>query len=263
LHAIVLAGGKGKRLGAVAADRPKSLVDLDADYDVLTVVVHQLRNCGYSRITLCVSHLAEMIMAALGDGRKFGISIDYCVDRAAAGTAGPLRGVADYHEPALVINGDLLTAIDYNELHDEHVRRGAILTITAVEHAVQVDYGVLDVCGGRVIGVSEKPRISVTVSGGVYMASPGVLSFLGLKPVINMPDLVAAMVAAGEPVHAYRTAAPWYDIGTPSGLERARRAFAVNRDHFLRPAVPNGDHAFGNADRVSRQELPPARIHSS
>jgi NDP-mannose synthase len=246
MHAIVMAGGRGTRLGALAADRPKCLVNLDERHTILAVIVQQLRNHGFRRITLCVSHLADMVREALGNGSELGVLIDYQMDLAATGTAGPLLHVADYEAAALVINGDVLTTMNLAAMYQGHVHSGAALTIGAVQRVVHVEYGVLAVQGEQLLGLVEKPRFPLTVSAGVYAVSPGALKFLAFDRPSSMPDLAAALVAAGEPVRVHPIPETWFDIGTPQELDRARQLFATYPDSFLRSCEPLAGGARGD-----------------
>ena len=227
-----MAGGKGTRLRAVTGDVPKALVKLDHDYDILSVILCQLRHHGFDRITVCVSYLAESVRSVRGD-QPGDIVIEYCSDGELAGTAGPLRGIARFNDPALVINGDVLTALDFARMHATHVRNGAAMTVGTVRLRLPVEHGVLDVAGGRVTGIAEKPTIELTVSSGVYVVSPQVLRYLASRAAMDMPELIAALTAAGETVDAYRIESAWHDIGTPGGLDRARAAFGSGRERFL------------------------------
>lgn len=211
---------------------PKALVKLDHDYDILSVILCQLRQRGFDRITICVSYLAESVRSVLGD-QPGDIVVEYCPDGEFTGTAGPLRGVARFDDPALVINGDVLTALDFAHMHATHVRNGAAMTVGTVRLRLPVEHGVVDVADGRVTGIAEKPTIDLTVSSGVYVVSPQVLRYLAGRAAMDMPELIAALTAAGKTVDAYRIESAWHDIGTPGELDRARTAFASGRERFL------------------------------
>lgn len=226
-----MAGGRGTRLNAITGGKPKALVRLDHEFDIISVIIWQLRQHGYDRISICLSHQAESVRSEVD---SFHDGIEYCVDRDGTGTAGPLRGIAGFDQPALVINGDVLTTLDFSQMHAAHVRRDAALTVATARISVRVDQGVLCIQDGRVTGIEEKPTIDLNVSGGVYVVSPRVISYLpGHHPAVDMPELIGSLMSAGEVVDAYPLMGAWHDIGTPNGLANARDAFAENRERFL------------------------------
>lgn len=174
-----------------------------------------------------------MIRDELGDGGRFGLRIDYCVDRQPLGTAAPLWLVEDWTEPALVMNGDLLTTIDVADVYRSHTAGGALLTVVFKEIELPVDYGVVRLAGDRVCGVWEKPRVVVPIATGVYAADPSVRDYLGPGSPADMPELIAAAAGSPRGVEGYRFAGEWYDIGTPASFERACQAFAARPDLYL------------------------------
>jgi NDP-mannose synthase len=228
LHAIILAGGKGTRLGALTRTRPKSLTKL-GDHSILEIITRQLRNSGFDRLTLCVSHLGELIVEEFGDGSRFGITIDYSWDHSPLGTAAPLRLISDWASPALVMNGDILTALDFEAFFSAHLRRRPAMTVATLHRRIQIDYGVLDLDGdGQVRGVREKPSISMDVSSGIYVIDPGMRAHSPAGRRMDMPELVATAVEHGLRVQAYAIAGPWHDIGNVTDYRSATRAFLAH-----------------------------------
>ncbi|MFE4668214.1 sugar phosphate nucleotidyltransferase [Streptomyces sp. NPDC056716] len=239
MRAIILTGGKGTRLRPHTEHRPKGLLLL-SQYSILEVIIRRLRNAGFRHITLCVSHLADQIEAEFGDGGTLGVRIDYSTDPQPMGTAAPLARVADWNTPALVMNGDVLTALDFADLHRTHQDNGAILTVASHRRPVPMGFGVLDIRGDLVAGIWEKPTLHLDISAGIYVANPAVLDAMTPGEPIDMPDLVAAMMERGHRVHAYSFSDRWHDIGTPERYEEAKRCFAENPDLYLRnyPRAP-------------------------
>nr|MDT0656944.1 sugar phosphate nucleotidyltransferase [Micromonospora sp. DSM 115978] len=246
MHAIIMAGGRGTRLGPLTHHAPKALVKVGGQA-ILTVILRQLRGAGFTRATLCVSHLGHLIEEELGHGQAVGLSIDYCRDVTPLGTAGPLRLVPDWDGPALVMNCDILTGLDFGALHRAHRANDALLTLASRTHRLTVDFGVLEVSAdGRLLAVTEKPSIVVQVASGVQVMGPGVRRWLRDGVPMDMPELVAAVTRAGLPVHIHRFTEPWHDIGTPTGYEVASRSFRADpRRYHVEPengsVVPAGE----------------------
>ncbi|MFD4831226.1 sugar phosphate nucleotidyltransferase [Streptomyces uncialis] len=233
MRAIILTGGKGTRLRPYTENRPKGLLQLSR-YSILEVIIRRLRGAGFSHITLCVSHLADQIRAEFGDGATLGVRIDYSTDPRPLGTAAPLAQVADFNEPALVMNGDVLTALDFAELYRVHKDSGGVLTVASFRRPMPIGFGVLDIRGDQVAGIWEKPTLHLDISAGIYVADPAVLEAITPGKVVDMPDLVGSMMESGRRVHAYSFSDRWHDIGTPERYEEAQRCFAENPDLYLR-----------------------------
>jgi NDP-sugar pyrophosphorylase family protein len=237
LHAIILVGGRGSRLGPLTADVPKPLLRLGR-FSILEIMLRKLRTCGFIRVTLCVSHLGELIRREFDDGARLGLAIDYCWDREPLGTAAPLLRVSNWEAPALVMNGDILTALDFGSLMQAHQRGGALMTVASYRVEVPVDFGVLDIDEGRVRGIREKPRIPVDVAAGIQVVDPAVRAHLPQEGQLDMPMLVSALIAGGHRVLAHSFTEAWHDIGTPASYEAARMDFLIDPPRYVPDAFP-------------------------
>jgi NDP-mannose synthase len=232
-RAIVLAGGRGTRLAPYTTVLPKPLMPI-GDMPILEILVRQLRHAGIRRITLAVGHLAALLQAYFGDGERFGVSLDYSYEDEPAGTAGPLALVGDLDETFLVMNGDLLTTIDFQGLLDAHRAGGAAVTVGLFERQVPIDFGVVETdADGRVTNYVEKPTLTYEVSVGVYAMEPVVLEHVEAGERVDLPDLVLRLIAAGAEVHAYRFPGTWFDIGRPDDYAAASTYFERKRDELL------------------------------
>lgn len=224
-RAVILAGGKGTRLGPYTTVLPKPLMPL-GDRAILDIVVRQLRASGYGRLTLSVGYLAHLIKAVFGDGSEWGVAIEYCEEEEPLGTAGPLRLVGGLDGAFLAMNGDVLTTLDYGELLEAHRRSGGAMTIATHRRVVKTEYGVLhlDGAGGEiaaVTGYEEKPELDYTVSMGVYVLEPRAIERIPQGERFDIPDLVLALLEAGEPVGSYAFDGYWLDIGRHDDYEQA------------------------------------------
>ena len=222
MRAVILAGGLGTRLRPYTTIIPKPLVPV-GDRPILEHIIGRLTKHGVTKVDLCVSHLGELIQlyftqeGILPDEVELG----WHWENEPLGTAGALNTVPDLDDTFIAMNGDILTAVDYTELIAFHREQGAILTIAMHTKRVDIDLGVIDSDGARVVGYREKPKLDYDVSMGIYVYEPRALEYLPAEGACQFPDLVHRLLAAGEHVAAYKTDAEWYDIGTLDEYERA------------------------------------------
>jgi NDP-sugar pyrophosphorylase family protein len=233
-RAIILAGGKGTRLQPFTATFPKPLMPL-GDVPVVEILIHRLVKCGIRDITLSVGHLSELIKAyfqhrgCIGDG----LDLKYVDEEKPLGTAGSLALVAGLDKTFLVMNGDLLTNLDFNELLSFHREQGSVLTIAAHSREVKIELGVMDFNGDhQLTGYREKPRQTFHVSMGVYAYEPEVLGYINHGEYLDFPDLVLRLVGEGKKVLAYVNDSLWLDIGNPDDYARAQEIFAERPEAF-------------------------------
>lgn len=231
MKAVILAGGRGRRLAPYTAAFPKPLVPV-GDRAVLEVLIRRLVAAGVVEIVLSVDHLAELIMAYVEGhpGLRSLARYRFVRDERPGGTAGPLKRIADLGQTFLVANGDLLTELDLGALVAHHHANGAALTVAVHRKPVKLSLGVLDIDGaGRITRYTEKPEFQYDVSMGVYVYDARALGFITEGEYLDFPDLVARLIAAGETVAAYRTSAYWLDIGNPDDYARAQEDAAAGR----------------------------------
>ena len=224
-QAVILAGGKGSRLGPYTTVLPKPLLPI-GDRAILDVVVRQLRTHDFTEMVFAVGYLAHLIQAVFADGSEHGVAIRYHEEREPLGTAGALATIEGLDDTFLVMNGDVLTALDFGKLYEAHKAAGNMLTIATHRRVVATDYGVLHLNGQagptrRVTAYEEKPEIPYTVSMGVYVAEPEVLQYIEPEKRLDVPDLVLKLIDAGQPVGSYLYDGFWLDIGRHEDYERA------------------------------------------
>ena len=230
---VVLAGGKGTRLRPFTITIPKPLLPL-GDVPIVEVVIRQMAAAGVGRVVLTLGHLAPLIQAMVGDGSRWGVPVSYSMEDEPLGTAGPLRLLEDPAEEILVMNGDILTTLDYGALFRAHRERGAWATIAVSRRRVDIDYGVLEADDdGLLRGYREKPSIAYEVSMGVNLLSREALAYIPPEGRFDMPDLLVALKDAGKPVLCHRTDCYWMDIGRFDDYQRASEDFAADPGRFL------------------------------
>jgi NDP-sugar pyrophosphorylase family protein len=244
VRAIILAGGKGTRLAPYTTVFPKPLVPV-GDMPILEIVVKQLKLFGITRITLAVGHLAELIVAYFGDGSRHGVQIDYSREEQPLGTAGPLSLIGNLDDTFLVMNGDLLTTLDFRGLLARHRTSGAVATIAAYERQTKIDLGILEIDGqNRITGYIEKPTYTNRVSMGIYAFEPQVLSFVPKDAHFDLPDLIIRLLQAEQDVRASVFDGFWLDIGRPADY-----AYVTESAAHLLPMLLHQSN-------LQRQELP-------
>ena len=231
MKAVILAGGRGRRLAPFTVAFPKPLVPV-GDRAVLEILVRSLSRSGITEIVLAVDHLAELIMAYVEGHPEMRDLARYRFvrDVKPSGTAGPLARIEGLDETFLVCNGDLLTGLDFAALIEHHKKSGATLTVAVHRKPVKLGLGVLDIDGdGLVTKYTEKPVLHYDVSMGVYVYEPRALTYIKPGEYLDFPDLVTRLIEAGERVGAWRNDAYWLDIGNPDDYARAQEDAAAGR----------------------------------
>jgi NDP-sugar pyrophosphorylase family protein len=241
MQAILLAGGKGTRLRPFTATIPKPLLPL-GDVPIVEVVIRQLASRGITRIAISLGHLAHLFSAVIGDGSRFGVTIDYYIEEEPLGTAGPLRLIPNLGDDVLVMNGDLLTTLDYRHLIDTHLSRGAWATIAVRHREVKIDLGVVVASDdGRLVDYQEKPVIHYDVSMGINVVSRRCLDLIPAGRRFDMPDLLMAIKREGHDVITFKTDCYWQDIGRFDDYEQACLDFEHQPTRFL-PVTKSQPH---------------------
>lgn len=235
--AVILAGGKGTRLKPFTVTIPKPLLPL-GDAPILEIVLRQLAQSGVKRVVLTLGHMAHLFSAVLGDGKRFGLAVEYCTEDQPLGTAGSLRLIPNPAAEMLVMNGDILTTLDFAALLSHHRQSGAQATIALHKRSVHIDYGVIEQDSqGNLERYIEKPVIDYTVSMGINIVSARALSLIPAGRKFDMPDLMLAVKAAGGRVACYLTDCYWQDIGRFDDFEQASADYAADPGRFVSPGT--------------------------
>jgi NDP-sugar pyrophosphorylase family protein len=249
MRAIILAGGKGTRLRPFTAVFPKPLMPLGEEepMPIMEVVLRQLARADFRDVTVITGYLTELIEAFFGNGQRFGTRLDYRREVSPLGTAGGLVLVDRPSEPVLVINGDILTTLDYAAMYAFHRESGSRATIASYPREVRVDFGVLEFAREPHVlaGYREKPEFSFQVSMGVYILDPIAWDYLTPGTPLAMPDLLETMRGDGHAVHCFRRPCYWLDIGRHDDYSTANEIFESRRAEFLGEEPGRPKHKIG------------------
>lgn len=228
-QAVILAGGKGTRLRPFTATLPKPLVPV-GDYPIIEIVLRQLKHFGFTDVIISTGHLAELIEAYCGDGRRWGVKIRYVREDKPLSTAGALKLIRGLAPRFLTINGDLLTTLDFGKLYEHHRRLGADAAIAVCERSSKIEFGVIELDDeNRLRTYTEKPSQSYLISMGVNVFDRRVLRHIKPGEALGIPELMLRIKAAGGAVVGYRNKAEWLDIGRPEDYETVQELFATPR----------------------------------
>lgn len=230
---VILAGGKGTRLAPYTTVLPKPLMPV-GDMPILEIVVRQLRHYGFRNIVISVGHLAELIRAFFGDGSKWRMNIRYAIEDKPLGTIGPLRLIEGLDKPFIVMNGDLLTDINYASLYEYHQQGRQEATVATTTKKVQISLGVLDAdADRRLVGFREKPVHTYSASMGIYVYDPSIIKLIPPDTHYGFDNLMLDMLAGGQMVRLYPFDGLWLDIGRHEDYEQASSEFERHRKRFL------------------------------
>lgn len=233
MQAVILAGGKGTRLKPYTISFPKPLVPV-GDYPILEVIIRQLAKQGFKEIVISTGHLAELIEAYFREGERWGVRIRYVREDRPLNTAGALALIDGLAENFLVMNGDVLTTLDYGQLFQIHSEKRVGATIGTKVRESKIDFGVVGIDGqGYLDSYTEKPVYTFSVSMGVYVLNRSVISFIGSGEPLSMPDLLLRIHANNKKVYCHKSDCYWLDIGRVDDYERAQEEFSSRANLFL------------------------------
>jgi len=222
IKAIILAGGKGARLRPYTMIIPKPLVPV-GNKAILEILINRLKKSGIRDLMLCVNHLAELIMAYFGDGSKWNVKIKYSFEDKPLGTVAPIKLIKNLPNDFFVMNGDLLTDLDFRKLYGYHLENKALLTVATYKRRLKIDFGVIEIdqTESIAVGFEEKPEYILDVSMGVYVFNKKVLEFIPKNEPFGFDDLMITMVNKKEIISVYPYDGYWLDIGRPVDYEKA------------------------------------------
>lgn len=224
MHAVVLAGGKGVRLRPYTTSLPKPLVPIGDHHVIIDIILEQLSRRGFRSVTLAINHLGRLIRAYVGDGSAWGLSVEYVEEDAPLSTCGPLFAMAGLPEHFLVMNGDVLTDLPFDELLSEHQASGAALTVATVQARTRIEFGVLEVRDQRIEGFTEKPSMAYPVSTGIYAMSRSTIARYPAGLSYGFDQLILDLIEREQHPTTYEFAGYWSDIGRPDDYDEVNLA---------------------------------------
>ena len=223
---VLMVGGLGTRLRPLTQDTPKPMLKV-GNKPILQTIVEKFAEYGFVNITMCVNFNASIIRDYFGDGKEFGVNIDYVLEQKRMGTAGALSLLKERpSEPFFVMNGDLLTNVNFEHILNYHTLNKATATMCVREYDYEVPYGVVKMNDNKIIEIAEKPVQKFFVSAGIYMLSPEILDLIPQDEFYDMPTLFEKAIAQGKnvisfPIHEY-----WIDIGRLEEYQKANEEYA-------------------------------------
>ncbi|MDP6705386.1 MAG: nucleotidyltransferase family protein [Alphaproteobacteria bacterium] len=221
--AVIMAGGEGRRLGHLTEDTPKPMLEVGG-MPLVERSIRFLAECGIDHFYIATNYLGHHIEDHFQGGEDYGVKVSYLKEPKKLGTAGALSLLPEQPaKPILVLNGDIVTTLDPGKLLDYHLTQSALMTVVAVEHLVQIPFGVLLADGDRAVAVEEKPSQRFLCNAGIYCLSPQALKYVPSERYFDMTDLISAALLEDETVPIFPLHEYWTDIGVPEDLEKARR----------------------------------------
>lgn len=234
MKAIILAGGKGTRLAPYTTVFPKPLMPIDG-MPILEVIVRQLAHSRIKEMIFAVSQQSEPLLSAyFGNGNRYEVDIRYSKEEKPLGTAGPLSVMSNLPETFLVMNGDILTTLDYQKLIRYHRQHQGMVTIAMSQKKVQLELGVMEFNRAyRLTRYIEKPTLSYSVSMGIYVFEKKVLGWIPSQKYLDFPELIQKLIKQKAKVVCYPSNDFWLDIGRHEDYEEAQKKFQEMRKKLL------------------------------
>lgn len=221
LSAVIMAGGYGKRLLPLTESVPKPMLPV-GDRPLLELTIQQLRRSGIRDVNVTTHYLSDSIVNHFGDGEGFGVKLNYLREDHPMGTAGGLKLMKKADGPFLVINGDILTEVPFQEMLAYHRKHGAVLTVGVRKYDMQVPFGVVKCEDVRITNLQEKPSLSFFINAGTYLLEPSACDYIPEGRPFDMTDLMQKLLEAGRPVIGFPIIEYWLDIGKQEDYQKAR-----------------------------------------
>ena len=233
IQTVILAGGQGSRLRPYTTVLPKPLMPV-GDLPIAEIIIRQLKYYGLTHIAIATGHLSGLIQSFFGDGRRWGVNIQYVLEDQPLGTAGALKLVENLEDDFLVINGDILTDVNFKELFTFHKRKKAQATIVCKERVVKTDFGVVEIDRSeQLVDYIEKPEHRSYVSTGINILSKECQKYIKPKESLGIPDLMLRLKKSDKKVSCFKMSGVWLDLGRLEDLEAAQEVFEKNRHTIL------------------------------
>ncbi len=226
MKAVILAGGLGTRLRPFTNIIPKPLMPV-GEYPILEIVIRQLQRAGFKEIVIAVGYLSHLIESYFGDGSRWDVHIEYSKEYKPLGTAGPISLIEGLQDGFLLMNGDILTDLNYTAMIRHHKNEDSMVTIATFVKSIKTELGSLT-CDGQdnIRDYIEKPTLEYRVSTGIYVFSPEVQKYLHRNTPLDLPDLVKKLIVKKEKVIAFPLDGLWYDLGRKEDYDEINETYA-------------------------------------
>jgi len=221
VEAVIMAGGSGTRLKPLTDDIPKPMLPL-GDKPLMEIIIQQLKEANIQKVNVTLNHKPDKIIDYFGNGKTFGVDIEYITEDKPLGTAGSLKLMPEPSETILVINGDILTQVDFGAMVEFHKSHQSELTVAVQEHIFQIPYGVIECDGVKIDRLREKPELDFFINAGIYLMEPSVLKIIPSNQRFDMTDVIHRLIREQRPVVAFPVREYWKDIGQHSDYEQAQ-----------------------------------------
>jgi len=235
MQAVILAGGKAERLKPYSLVVPKTLMPI-GQLTILEIILRQLSSQGFTRVTLLLSHMSDHVIHFLDQNPalKSLLSIDLIEEHIPGGTAGGLTLIKDPEDHFLVMNGDILTSLDFADFFWFHLQQEANISVASYPYPISIPYGVLEIDEkGYLKEIREKPVISYPVSMGIYACSKRVVELIRDNESLDFPTLIQRVLDRNERIRIFSRDCLWLDVGNPDSLIEANRIFSSRMSDFL------------------------------
>lgn len=219
---VIMAGGLGTRLMPLTKELPKPMLQIGAK-PLLETIINQLKTYGYHRFILCVNYKSDVIKNYFQDGTEFDVEIQYIEEEKRLGTAGAIRLAKEYlTEPFFVVNGDVLTRLNFEQFMDYHLKKENVITVGVKQHEIQIPYGVLDIKDEQLLSLREKPSFSYFINAGIYCLLPDILDSIPANEYYDITQLIDAQIKMSKRVGSFPITEYWLDIGQLEQYNQAK-----------------------------------------
>ncbi len=222
LTAVVMAGGKGRRLLPLTEDVPKPMLLLQ-DRPLMEHTIEHLKNAGIRKVNISTHYKSEMIVNHFGNGDRFGVDIEYINEKEPLGTAGALSLMTKPDKPVLIINGDILTRLDFRAMFDFHKNHEAVMTVGVRKYDLEIPFGVVETDDILIKALVEKPQQAFIVNAGIYLLEPEAYDYIPKRQRFDMPELVRCLINAAQRVICFPIQEYWLDVGQSRDYRKAKR----------------------------------------
>lgn len=233
MRAVILAGGKGKRLAPFTKVFPKSMVPI-GETPIVEILINNLVSCGFHDLVMSVGYLSDLIETYFKGKYSNGVQLQYVKEVMPLGTAGPIATVPNLKETFLVINGDIITDLNFHEMMNYHKEKKSVLTVAVYQKEIKIEFGVVETNENlSIVKYNEKPVSKHLVSMGIYSCEPEITRYIPRKEYLDFPQLVHRLISAGEKVIAYPFHGYWRDIGSHEEYELAVEEFKEKENRLV------------------------------